>query len=53
MHLDAFEAILQHMAGLDDGIPAALFNFTRPLTGSYYWCPPMRGGKLDLSALQQ
>ncbi len=51
--LDAFEAILQRMAGLDDGIPDALFNFTRPLTGSYYWCPPMRGGKLDLSALHQ
>jgi len=48
---DAFEAIMQRMAGLDDGIPDALFNFTRPLTGSYYWCPPMRDGRLDLSAI--
>ena len=49
--VDAFEAILQRMAGLEDGIPDALFNFTRPLTGSYYWCPPMRDGKLNLSAV--
>jgi len=51
--VDAFEAILRHMAGLDDGIPDALFNFTRPLSGSYYWCPPMCDGKLNLSALIQ
>ena len=51
--VDAFEAILHRMIGREDGIPDALFNFTRPLTGSYYWCPPMRDGKLDLSALIQ
>ncbi len=49
--VDAFEAILKRMCGLDDGIPDALFSFTRPLTGSYFWCPPMRDGKLDLSVL--
>jgi putative iron-dependent peroxidase len=49
--VDAFEAILQRMTGQQDGIPDALFNFTRPLTGSYYWCPPIRDGKLDLSAI--
>ena len=48
---DAFEAQLRRMAGLDDGIVDALFKFTRPLTGNYFWCPPMRNGKLDLSAL--
>ncbi len=48
---DAFEAILKRMSGQEDGIADALFNFTRPLTGSYYWCPPMRDGKLDLSLL--
>jgi len=47
---DAFEAQLRRMVGLDDGITDALFRFTRPLT-SYFWCPPMRDGKLDLSAL--
>jgi putative iron-dependent peroxidase len=47
--LDAFEAQLRRMLGLDDGITDALFRFTRPVTGSYFWCPPVRNGKLDLS----
>ena len=29
----------------------ALFTFTRPLTGAYFWCPPVKGKKLDLSLL--
>lgn len=49
--LDAFEAQLRRMAGLDDGIIDGLFRFTRPVSGSYFWCPPVRGGKLDLTAL--
>jgi putative iron-dependent peroxidase len=48
---DAFEAQLARMAGLEDGIADALFRFTRPVTGSYYWCPPLRNGRLDLRAL--
>jgi putative iron-dependent peroxidase len=48
---DAFEAQLKRMAGLEDGIVDALFKFTRPVTGNYYWCPPMKNGKLDLSAM--
>lgn len=48
---DAFEAQLQRMIGTDDGIVDALFGFTRPLTGAYYWCPPLRDGRLDLRAL--
>lgn len=48
---DAFEAQLRRMVGLDDGITDALFKFSRPLTGSYFWCPPMARGRLDLSAL--
>lgn len=48
---DAFEAIMDRMIGKDDGIQDALFKFTRPLTGAYYWCPPIKDGKLDLSAL--
>lgn len=48
---DAFEAILHRMTGLEDGISDALFTFTRPLNGAYYWCPPMKNGKLDLSVL--
>lgn len=49
--LDAYEAILNRMVGHEDGIIDNLFRFTRPVTGSYFWCPPMRQGRLDLSAL--
>jgi putative iron-dependent peroxidase len=49
--LDAFEALLRRMAGLDDGITDALFRFTRPLTGASYWCPALRDGRLDLVPL--
>lgn len=49
--LDRFERVLRRMVGLDDGVADALFTFTRPETGGYYWCPPGRGGHLDLSAL--
>ncbi len=49
--LDAFEALMRRMAGLEDGIVDALFRFSRPLAGGYYWCPPLRGGRLDLTAL--
>ncbi len=48
---DAFEALLNRMLGKDDGIVDALFTFTHPVTGSYFWCPPMAGEQLDLSAL--
>lgn len=48
----AFEAQMRRMAGLDDGIVDALFGFSRPLTGSYFWCPPMQGKELDLSVLK-
>ncbi len=48
---DAFEALLQRMLGEDDGVTDALFSFTTPVTGSYFWCPPTANGKLDLSAL--
>ncbi|MBI4247311.1 MAG: Dyp-type peroxidase [Candidatus Rokubacteria bacterium] len=48
---DAFEAQLRRMTGAEDGIVDALFRFTRPVTGGYYWCPPMRDGLLDLRAI--
>jgi putative iron-dependent peroxidase len=48
---DAYEALLNRMIGGDDGITDALFDFTRPLTGAYYWCPPMKEGKPDLQAV--
>jgi putative iron-dependent peroxidase len=49
--LDAFEAQLTRMSGLEDGVVDALFRFSRPVTGGYFWCPPVRGGKLDLEAI--
>lgn len=52
---DAYEALLARMVGREDGIVDALFRFTRPVTGSYFWCPPVRdtadGVRLDLSAI--
>jgi putative iron-dependent peroxidase len=47
----AFEALARRMLGLDDGVTDALFRFTRPITTSYAWCPPMSQGRLDLRAL--
>jgi len=49
--LDAFEAQLTRMSGLEDGIVDALFRFSRPVTGAYFWCPPVKDGKLNLSAI--
>jgi putative iron-dependent peroxidase len=49
--LDAFDAQLRRMAGAEDGTVDALFTFTRPVTGAYYWCPPVKGRRLDLRAI--
>ena len=49
--LDPFETLMRRMAGADDGITDHLFRFTRPVTGGYFWCPPVRGGRLDLRAV--
>jgi putative iron-dependent peroxidase len=48
---DAFDALLRRMVGAEDGIMDALFRFTRPISGNYFWCPPMKGGYLNLSAV--
>jgi putative iron-dependent peroxidase len=49
--LAAFEAQLRRMSGAEDGVVDALFRFTRPVSGAYYWCPPVQAGQLDLRAL--
>lgn len=46
--LDAFEAQLRRMVGAEDGITDALFQFTKPITGAYFWCPPIKAGRIDL-----
>jgi putative iron-dependent peroxidase len=51
--LEAFEVQLRRMSGLEDGIIDGLYRFSRPLTGGYYWCPPMAKNSLDLSLLLQ
>jgi porphyrinogen peroxidase len=48
---DAFEAQMRRMAGLEDGIVDAMFHISKPVSGGYYWCPPIREGRLDLRAL--
>lgn len=48
---DAFEALLQRMAGLEDGVVDALFGISRPISGAYFWCPPMQADRLDLRQL--
>ncbi len=48
---DAFEAQMRRMAGQEDGIVDALFQFTKPVNGAYFWCPPVADGRLDLRAL--
>ncbi len=49
--LNAFDAMLKRMTGQEDGIVDALFQFTRPVTGGHYWCPPVDAhGRLNLIA---
>ena len=49
--LDAFEVQLKRMTGLEDGITDALFRFSRPINGAYYWCPAVRNNRLDLASI--
>jgi putative iron-dependent peroxidase len=46
--LDTIERQLSRMAGLDDGVVDALFSFTRPRTGGYYYVPPVLNGRIAL-----
>ena len=49
--LDAFEAQLNRMLGKDDGVTDAIFRISQPVSGNYFWCPPVSGGRLDLTLL--
>ena len=48
---DAFEAQFKRMVGGEDGVTDALFTFTQPVNGGYYWCPALKDGKLDFAPL--
>ncbi|MEY4425837.1 MAG: putative deferrochelatase/peroxidase YfeX [Pseudomonadota bacterium] len=43
---EAFELQLKRMVGADDGITDAVFKMSKPLTGSFFWCPPVVNGKI-------
>jgi putative iron-dependent peroxidase len=47
----AFEVQMRRMVGAEDGILDGLFQFSQPLTGSYFWCPPVLEGQLDWRAI--
>ena len=49
---NAFEAVLNRMLGNEDSMSDALFKFTHPISGAYFWCPPLKDNKLDLSLLE-
>lgn len=48
---DPFEMQMKRMLGLDDGITDGLFTFSKPLTGGYYWCPPVNETGIDFSLI--
>lgn len=50
--LDPFEQVMRRMVGGDDGVVDGLFRFSRPVSGGYYWCPPVAGARLDLRSLR-
>jgi putative iron-dependent peroxidase len=39
------------MIGAEDGIVDPPFKLSQPISESYFGCPPMRNGKLNLRAL--
>ena len=47
--LDRYERVMRRMVGLEDGIVDALFRYSRPATGGYYYCPRLTGGRVDAS----
>ena len=49
--LDAFEAQMRRMAGLEGGVVDGLFQMSKPVTGTYFWRPSLRDGLLDLRAV--
>ncbi|AIL33221.1 Dyp-type peroxidase [Basilea psittacipulmonis] len=47
----AFNVQWRRMVGVEDGITDGLFKFTRPISSTCFWMPPMKDGKIDLSFL--
>jgi putative iron-dependent peroxidase len=49
--LDRFERILTRISGVEDGVVDGLLTLSRAESGGYYFCPPLRDGMLDWTAL--
>ena len=47
----SFEVQMRRMAGEEDGVVDAMFRISKPVSGSYLWCPPVVQGGLDLRQL--
>ena len=47
----AFEVQMRRMAGEEDGVVDAMFRISKPVSGSYLWCPPVIDNHLDLRQL--
>ncbi len=43
---EAFEQQLARMVGADDGITDAVFKMSKPITSSFFWCPPAVNGEI-------
>lgn len=43
---EAFDLQLARMVGADDGITDAVFKMSKPITGSFFWCPPIENGQI-------
>lgn len=46
-----FDVQMRRMAGEEDGIVDAMFRISKPVSGSYLWCPPVADRHLDLRQL--
>jgi putative iron-dependent peroxidase len=49
--LDAFDRILTRMSGAEDGHIDAIFTISKPIASSYFWCPPVMQGRVNLTCL--
>jgi putative iron-dependent peroxidase len=48
---EAYAAILNRILGEEGGIVDGLFEFTKPISDAYFWCPAVKDGRLNLSRL--
>lgn len=50
--LEPYAALLRRMVGAEDGFVDSLFQFSTPVSGAAYFCPPRQGERLDLSRMR-